>query len=83
MRICCLSLSNVRDAAVIYLRLQEQSHQVSEMLKKLILDSVTARVADRLFHQKDSYTVNLAIPPEPDAFKEDGPCLLYELITMT
>jgi hypothetical protein len=78
----CLTIGNVQAAAIAYLRLEERSHQASEMLRMLILASVEGRIVSRLFHRKDQYTVNVALPAAAADMKEDGPCMLFELIRM-
>jgi hypothetical protein len=78
----CLTTGNVQAAAIDYLRLQERSHQASEMLRVLILASVEGRIVSRLLHRKDQFTVDIALPNAVAELKEDGPCMLFELIKM-
>jgi hypothetical protein len=78
-----LTTANMHTAAVVYLRLENRSHQAAEMLRMLILASIQARIVDRLFHRREGYLVDIALPgaAAPDV-REDGPCMLHELILM-
>ncbi|CAB9528229.1 unknown protein [Seminavis robusta] len=85
----CLTKSNVRNHAVTYLRQQGRKHQASVCLRKLIMGSITSRMADRLITRRIDYTVNAApAAAQPDAappapiMKEDGTCMLFQLIRM-
>jgi hypothetical protein len=83
-----LTLLNIRTAGIANLQAQGRNHQASEMLRKLIQVSITSKTADRLFHRRENYTVDIAAPaianapPNPPILREDGPCMLYELIAM-
>ncbi|CAB9531199.1 hypothetical protein SEMRO_3320_G346710.1 [Seminavis robusta] len=82
-----LTVANVRAHAITYLRQQQREHQASACLRKLIA-SITPKLANRLTTRVDNYLVNIAQPaadgaPEPDPIiKEDGTCMLFELIRM-
>jgi hypothetical protein len=78
----CLQTEDMKRAAVIYLNQQERPHQASQMLLMLILASVDARIISRLYHRKLQYTVDIAAPGALPILKEDGPCMLFELIKM-
>jgi hypothetical protein len=56
----CLTIDNVRAVAIPNFQGQGRPRQASSMLRKLILESITARLADRLTHRKDNYTVDAA-----------------------
>ncbi|CAB9530209.1 unknown protein [Seminavis robusta] len=84
----CLTKDNVQNHAVTYLRQQERNHQASVCLRKLIMASITSKMADRLATRKADYTVNAAaaaqinVPAPAPIMKEDGMCMLYQLIRM-
>ncbi|CAB9523406.1 unknown protein [Seminavis robusta] len=84
----CLELTNVQAAAVTNLRGTGRPHQASECLRQLIIGSVTASIADKLYHRRANYTINAAAaavdgnPPPAPIMKEDGTCMLYELTTL-
>jgi hypothetical protein len=84
----CLTLINMQAAAIANLQAQGRNHQASEMLRKLLQASITSKTADRLFHRKSNYTVNIAAaalpgdPPNPPIMREDGPTMLFELIAL-
>ncbi|CAB9508480.1 unknown protein [Seminavis robusta] len=84
----CLSKDNVTNHAITYLRQQGRLHQASVCLRKLIMASVTSKLADRLATRKVDYTVNAAAAAQgaaaapPPIMKEDGTCMLYQLIKM-
>ena len=84
----CLTLENVRAAAIVNLQAEGRAHQASEMLRKLIQASITAKLSARLHHRKDNYTVDVAAaaaagqPANPPIMKEDGACMLFELNSM-
>ncbi|CAB9521469.1 unknown protein [Seminavis robusta] len=83
-----LNLTNVQAHATTYLRAQQRQHQASACLSKLIMGSITPKLANRLATRSNNYNLNVAvIPPAPHAapapiIKEDGTCMLYELISM-
>jgi hypothetical protein len=77
-----LTTADVKAAAIVYLRQENRSHQAAEMLRMLILASVQARIVDRLFHRKAGYRVDIALPGAVPDVREDGPCMLLELISM-
>ncbi|CAB9526634.1 unknown protein [Seminavis robusta] len=84
----CLTLANVQTAAIANLRGTGRPHQATECLRQLIVGSVSAAIADKLYHRRANYTINAAAAagegeaiPAP-IMKEDGTCMLYELITL-
>ncbi|CAB9501074.1 unknown protein [Seminavis robusta] len=81
----CLTLPNVQAHAVAYLRLQQREHQASVCLRKLIIASITPKLADRLSTHADDYTVDtaaVAVPPNAPIMIEDGTTMLYSLIKL-
>ncbi|CAB9519988.1 hypothetical protein SEMRO_1063_G237100.1 [Seminavis robusta] len=84
----CLTLEDVQTHAITYLRLQRREHQASLCLHKLLLGSITPKLANRLASREDKYTVNAAaavapgVQANPPIMKEDGTCMMYELIKM-
>jgi hypothetical protein len=84
----CLTIDNIRAVAIPHFQGQGRPRQASSMLRKLIQESITASLADRLTHRKDNYTVNAAAAvaagqPVPVPIpREAGPAMLYELISM-
>jgi hypothetical protein len=78
----CISNANLKAAAVVYLRLPERFHQASQMMVRLIFASVDDRILARLQHREGQYAVDIALPGAAADIKEDGPCMLYELIKM-
>jgi hypothetical protein len=83
----CLTIDNIRAVAIPHFQGQGRPRQASSMLRKLIQESITASLADRLTHRKDNYTVNAAAAvaagqPVPVPIpREAGPAMLYELIS--
>jgi hypothetical protein len=78
----CLSVENVKTAAVMYLRTETRNHQAAEMLRMLIQASIQPRLLDRLFHRRANYAVDIAVPGGVADLRDDGPCMLLELISM-
>eukprot|EP00797_Seminavis_robusta_P026615 Sro487_g152930.1 n/a (451) ;mRNA; f:41328-42680 len=84
----CLKLEDVQAHAITYLRLQQREHQASACLRKLLLGSLVPKLADRLSTRSENYTVNAAAaaqqnqPAPAPIMKEDGTCMLFELIKM-
>lgn len=79
----CLTMDNVRDKALLYLRLEERDRQASELLRLLIVNSMDTATADRLFHRRDNYTINVAAAvADPPDMRVDGPCMLKDLIAV-
>ncbi|CAB9531577.1 unknown protein [Seminavis robusta] len=82
----CLTTELVQQHAVTYLRLEGRQHQASACLHKLILGSITPRLADRLTTRSSNFTVNAAAAVAPGVaapapvMKVDGVCMLHELI---
>ncbi|CAB9515892.1 hypothetical protein SEMRO_745_G196340.1 [Seminavis robusta] len=84
----CLTLATIQTAAITNLRGTGRPHQATECLRQLIIGSVSAAIADKLYHHRANYTVNAAAAagegeavPAP-TMKEDGTCMLYELTTL-
>ena len=75
----CLTINDVKNAAIVYLSQQQRAHQASSVLGTLMTNSMTPRLIDRLYHRKQDYLVN--IPGQADP-KEDGPCMLLSLIQL-
>ncbi|CAB9531011.1 hypothetical protein SEMRO_3187_G344890.1 [Seminavis robusta] len=84
----CLVLEDVQAHAIAYLRLQQREHQASSCLRKLLLGSITPKLANRLSSREEKYTVNTAAAVAPGVAApapimiQDGTCMLYELIKM-
>jgi hypothetical protein len=78
----CLVAANLKDAAITYLRLEGRAHQASVLVRLLVMNSLQPRIIDRLYHRKDDYTVNIALPGAVADFREDGPCMILALINM-
>ncbi|CAB9508242.1 unknown protein [Seminavis robusta] len=83
-----LTLANVQAHAITYLRLPRREQQASACLRKLIMGSITPKLANRLSSRSNNYNVNIAAVPAPGVaaaapdIKEDGTCMLFELISM-
>ncbi|CAB9527195.1 expressed unknown protein [Seminavis robusta] len=84
----CLTTDLVQAHAITYLRVEGRNHQASACLHKLIMGSITSKLADRLTTRSDKFTVNAAaavapgVAPPPPVMKEDGVCMLHELIKL-
>ncbi|CAB9519769.1 unknown protein [Seminavis robusta] len=84
----CLKLTDVQTHAITYLRLTGREHQASACLRKLILGSITPKLADRLTTRSKGYTVDASaavapgVNPNAPVMKEDGTCMLFELIRL-
>jgi hypothetical protein len=78
----CLKPANVKTKAVDYLRLQGRDGQAAEMVRTLIMRSITPEVVNKLDRRIKNFTVNVALPGAAEDLKQDGPCMLFDLITM-
>jgi hypothetical protein len=52
------------------------------MMLMMLAESVEASIMARLQHRQSQYTVDIAQPGAAADIKEDGPCMLYELIKL-
>ncbi|CAB9508478.1 unknown protein [Seminavis robusta] len=84
----CITLANVQAHATTYLRLEQREHQASVCLRKLIIGSITPKLADRLATRSDRYIINAAAAAQPGQpapapiMIEDGTCMLHEIIKL-
>ncbi|CAB9519746.1 hypothetical protein (Partial), partial [Seminavis robusta] len=82
----CLTLARVKEHAITYLRQDNREHQASACLRQLIIGSITSGLADKLASRKANFTVNTAAaaqvgqPAPAPVFKEDGTCMLFDII---
>ncbi|CAB9505788.1 unknown protein [Seminavis robusta] len=82
----CLTVAGVKNHAITYLRQDNREHQASACLRQLIIGSITSKLADKLINRKANYTVNAAAATQPGQAapppinKEDGACMLYDII---
>jgi len=78
----CLNMTNVQNRAIQYLRVPQREQQAADMLRKLIVNSMEPRVTDRMHHRRVNYTVDIALPGDPPDSRQDGPCMLKDLIDL-
>jgi hypothetical protein len=78
----CLTNENLKRAAILYLREPERHHQASQMMLMMLSESVEASIMARLQHRQSDYKVDIAQPGAAPDVKQDGPCMLFELIKL-
>jgi hypothetical protein len=78
----CVTMNNMRAKALLYQGLEVRDYQAAEMLRMLVSSSIDAAVVDQLHYRSSNYTVNIAAAGNPPVMKQDGPCMLHDLIAM-
>jgi hypothetical protein len=79
----CLTEENMKTQALAYLQTQTRAHQAAIMLATLVKGSCSANVLSELSYREQHYTIRV---PQPngaaDEMIQDGPSMLFDLITM-
>jgi hypothetical protein len=78
----CVTMNNMRAKALLYQGVEVRDYQAAEMLRMLVSSSIEAAVVDQLHYRSSNYTVNIAAAGNPPVMKQDGPCMLHDLIAM-
>lgn len=79
----CLTTTNVRDHAMIFMAARRKDRQASQCMMRMIKASISSELKNRLLCRKSSYTVVVpAVGIVPQETSEVGTLLLYELISM-